>query len=162
MSCARPSVATYHAGATPTSNPQHRLASNIAVNTHHRTLGYVALFAVITVATQLNATPIEPTAKELIKELQRPAVKFVPARVGWSKQQKTATQFNPTFERYGPQATARAVHASLKTALTPDPLAMGALVFCAFALRWMRNRREQRQQTEAAAAAPNLRLPRAA
>jgi hypothetical protein len=41
----------------------------------------------------------------------------------------------------------RAVRASLKAALTPDPIAMGALLFCAFALRWMRQRKEE-QETE--------------
>ena len=55
---------------------------------------------------------------------------------------------NLTFEKYGPQARARAVRASLKTALAPDPLSMGALLFCAFSLRWMRMRREQPRRPE--------------
>lgn len=55
---------------------------------------------------------------------------------------------NLTFEKYGPQARARAVRASLKTALAPDPLSMGALLFCAFSLRWMRMRKELPRRAE--------------
>ena len=58
---------------------------------------------------------------------------------------------NMTFEKYGPQSTARAVRASLRSALTPDPLSMGALLFCAFALRWMRMRKEQTERAKGAA-----------
>jgi hypothetical protein len=44
----------------------------------------------------------------------------------------------------------RAVRASLKAALTPDPVAMGALLFCAFALRWMRVRKDEQQSEQPA------------
>jgi hypothetical protein len=146
-------------GAHHKSNPQHRLASNVVVTAHYRMLGIVVLLAT---AANVTATPIEPTAKELIQELQRPAVKFVPARVGWNTQERTTVPFNPTFEQYGPQATVRAVRASLKAALTPDPVAMGALFFCAFALRWMRMRSDRTQEAESSPAGSEVGLPRAA
>lgn len=60
---------------------------------------------------------------------------------------------NLTFEKYGPQNRARAVRASIRAALTPDPLSMGALLFCAFALRWMRMRKEETQRAKSPAPA---------
>ena len=50
-------------------------------------------------------------------------------------------------------------------ALVPDPTAMAALIFCAFALRWMRmhkNRDQQRQNETSEAKTPELLLPKAA
>jgi hypothetical protein len=144
------------------SNPQPRLASNQNVSFHRRTPFLIAFSAVLSIAPFVNATPIEPTAKQLIQELQRPPVVFVPARVGWNAPQKPAAHFSLTLEQYGPQATARAVRASLKAALTPDPVSMGALLFCALALRWMRMRKEKLQPANAATAAQETALPRAA
>jgi len=126
----------------------------------------VALASIIAVAPWLSATPIQPTAKQLLRDLKRPPVMFVPARVGWDSPHKLSPNFNVTMEQYGPQATARAVRASLLVALVPDPTAMASLIFCAFALRWMRMRKaknEDRQQNEASPAkAPELLLPKAA
>src|SRR3954469_12699776 len=144
------------------SNPQPRLASNPNVSFRGRTPFLIAFSAVLSIAPSVNATPIEPTAKQLIQELQRPPVVFVPARVGWNAPQKPAARFSLTLEQYGPQATARAVRASLKAALTPDPVSMGALLFCALALRWMRMRKEKLQPENAATAAQETALPRAA
>jgi len=127
-----------------------------------RTPFLIAFSAVLTIAPFANATPIEPTAKQLIQELQRPPAVFVPARVGWNAPQKPAPHFSLTLEQYGPQATARAVRASLKAALTPDPLSMGALLFCALALRWMRMRKEKLRPASVAIQADEPALPRAA
>jgi hypothetical protein len=143
------------------SNPQPRSASNPNVSFRGRTSFLIAFSALMSIAPFANATPIEPTAKQLIQELQRPPVVFVPARVGWNAPQKPAPHFSLTLEQYGPQATARAVRASLKAALTPDPLSMGALLFCALALRWMRVRKEKLQPASVAIAADDS-LPRAA
>jgi hypothetical protein len=143
------------------SNPQPRSASNPNVSFRGRTSFLIAFSALLSIAPFANATPIEPTAKQLIQELQRPPVVFVPARVGWNAPQKPAPHFSLTLEQYGPQATARAVRASLKAALTPDPLSMGALLFCALALRWMRVRKEKLQPASVAIAADDS-LPRAA
>lgn len=108
----------------------------------------IALFAALWVgaAAIANATPIEPTVKQLLKQVERPATTFIPARVGWNTPEKKPVYFNLALEQYGPQATARVARASLKAALTPDPIAMAALLFCAFALRWMRLRKEQVQE----------------
>ena len=143
------------------SNPQPRPASNLNVSARRRTLLLVVLLAAFAVVPLLNATPIEPAARQLIQGLQPPAM-FVLARAGWDGRQKPAAHFNLTLEQFGPQATARAVRASLKAALTPDPLSMAALLFCAFALRWMRIRKERLQLTEQAAATAEIAEPRAA
>lgn len=123
---------------------------------------FFALLSLALVAPWLRATPIEPTAKELLREVQRPAVKFEPARVGWDTPRNPAPVFNLTFEQYGPQSTGRAVRASLKAALTPDPLSMAALLFCAFALRWMKIRTERTPAESPRVAVPEMALPRAA
>ena len=112
--------------------------------------------------TTLNASPIQPTAKQLVKELQRPQVPFVPARVGWNPAQRPTPDFNLTFEQYGPQATARAVRASLLAALTPDPVALAALLFCAFSLRWIRVRKHEQAQTKETPLVEEVILPKAA
>jgi hypothetical protein len=111
------------------------------------------------------ATPIRPTAKQILDEMQRPQIPFVPARVGWEMGQKPAAQFNLTLEQYGPQATARAVRASLLAVLLPDPLVAASLLFCIFALRWVRTHRQKPLATLAKVPAEKsraLELPRAA
>ena len=95
-------------------------------------------------AIAVSATPIEPTFNQL-KQVERPATTYTLARVEKDTPEKQPAYFNLALEKYGPQATDRAVRASLKAALTPDPVAMAALLFCAFALRWMRLRKEQIQ-----------------
>lgn len=111
----------------------------------------------------LAASPIQPTARQLVKELERPQVRFIPARVGWSPAERPTADFNLTYEQYGPQATARAVRASLLAALTPDPLALAALLFCAFCLRWVRLRKsEPTPQTRQPQAVTEEILPKAA
>lgn len=124
----------------------------------------LACLAILAVSTPLNALPIEPTAKQILQEIERPKPMFIPARIGWDSPPTRAANLNLTFEQYGPQATARRVHASLWAALTPDPVAMAALLFCAFALRWMRMRKEEEPENVAIpeSAAPEAILPKAA
>jgi hypothetical protein len=144
------------------TNPQPRSASNLDVSFRGRTPFLIAFSAGLSITPVVNATPIQPTAKQLIQELQHSPVAFVPARVGWNAPQKPAAHFSPTLEQYGPQATARAVRASLKAALTPDPLSMGALLFCALALRWMRMRNEKLRPARVGIQADESALPRSA
>jgi hypothetical protein len=82
---------------------------------------FLAPATVLLTVVSINATPIGSAPS--------------PAKIA---SPQVAIKTNLTFEKYGPQSTARAVRASLKAALAPDPLSMGALLFCAFALRWMR------------------------
>jgi len=124
-------------------------------------LGILAV--VLLTGSRLVAVPIEPTARELLKEMERRPMMFVPARVGWHPARKPTANLSLTLEQFGPQATARAVRASLRAALVPDPVAMGSLLFCAFALRWIRLRKAQPKQADMPAIAPqDMALPRAA
>ena len=123
------------------------------------TLSALALL-VLSLAPALCATPIRPTPRELLKEAQRPQTPFVAARVGWETSEPPTTNFNLALEEYGPQATVRAVRASLKSALVPDPSAMAGLLVAAFGLRWLRVRRERR--LEGSIAPVDVPLPRAA
>lgn len=116
----------------------------------------------VTVSPRLNALPIEPTTQQLIQEVERPHLTFVPARVGWKPSPAIVRDFNVTFEQYGPQATQRAVRASILAALTPDPVAMASLLFCAFALRWMRMRKETDVEESSQQAGTKSLLPKAA
>jgi hypothetical protein len=97
---------------------------------------FLAPATVLLTVVSINATPIGSAPS--------------PAKIA---SPQVAIKTNLTFEKYGPQSTARAVRASLKAALAPDPLSMGALLFCAFALRWMRMRKEQMARAKGAAQA---------
>jgi hypothetical protein len=116
----------------------------------------------MTLASGLGATPIKPTPQELLKEAQRPPMRYIPARVGWGGAKPTPIHVNLVLDQYGPQATVRAVRSSLKAALTPDPLTMGSLLFCAFALRWVRLRRQQTPAESFPAREREVPLPKAA
>ncbi|MBV9072772.1 MAG: hypothetical protein JOZ10_03990 [Acidobacteria bacterium] len=121
------------------------------------------LMTLAVLAPSLCALPIQPTPKQLLEELRRPKRDFIPARVGWDEGRQPVHDFNVTFELYGPQATARAVRASVLAALTPDPVAMAALLFCAFALRWMRMRHQDAgEKIEQELTAQPVVLPKAA
>jgi hypothetical protein len=145
------------------SNPQPRPASNLEVIARRHMPVLLAIVAMLACLPLASATPIEPTAKQVLKEMQRPQIPFVPARVGWESSQP-AVHFNLTLEQYGPQATARAVRASLLAVLMPDPMVAASLLFCIFALRWIRMRRQTAvaPQPAEAAEAPQFELPRAA
>lgn len=146
------------------SNLKQSFASNFVVTVRSKSLLLGILSIVLLTGSRLSAVPIEPTAKELLKEMERRPVMFVPARVGWHAARKPTANLSLALEQYGPQATARAVRASLKAALVPDPLAMGSLLFCAFALRWIRLRKQSGpKQVHVPAIAPqDMALPRAA
>lgn len=128
----------------PWSNLNQSIASNIVVSGFTKARLFAIVAALIAISSALNASPIAPAVNQPANTAERPKTMFIPAYAGWSSAAAPASNFNLTFERYGPQATARAVRASLWAALTPDPLAMAALLFCAFALRWMRMSRRER------------------
>jgi len=97
---------------------------------------FLASATVLLAVLSVNATPNKSAPSPVITASQQ-----VPEKP------------NMTFEKYGPQSTARAVRASLRSALTPDPVSMAALLFCAFSLRWMRMRKEHTDRAKGAAQA---------
>ena len=146
------------------SNLKQSFASNFIVTSRRKSALIGLLSVLLMTGSKAIAVPIEPTAKELLKEMERRPVMFVPARVGWHTARRPPANLSLTLEQYGPQATARAVRASLKAALVPDPLAMASLIFCAFALRWIRLRKESEpnQAQVPAIGVRDLAMPRAA
>lgn len=106
----------------------------------------LALPTVLLTALSISATPIGSPV----------------ARANGDTAKYLAEKPNLTFEKYGPQGRARAIRASLKAALAPDPLSIGALLFCAFALRWMRMRNEQARTSKRAMETAHTPLPGAA
>ena len=145
------------------SNLNRSIASNISVNSSRKRLILVTLFTgAVAVGWWLSATLIELRAQQAAQDTRRLAAVSVAGFIGRDSLRGTPN-FNFTFEKYGPQATARAVRASLLATLTPDPVAMGALLFCAFALRWMRMRGTDKPQiVSREAAGPKLVSPNAA
>lgn len=117
------------------SNPEHRLASNLTVSsrTEKLRLGFISI---------LLASSSFATTDLVARGGKQPAIKAVAVQ-----------EVSPkgTAAIVSSDQRARAVRASLKAALTPDPVAMGALLFCAFALRWMRSRKDQQHTAEAIA-----------
>lgn len=139
------------------------IASNISVNSTGKRLILVTFFTgAMAAGSWLGAHLIDPKPQQLLDEVSRPARVSVAGFVS-NDSRRGAPNFNFTFEKYGPQATARAVRASLLATLTPDPVAMGALLFCAFALRWIRMRGTDKPKiVSKEAAAPKLVSPNAA
>ena len=139
------------------SNLQHTLASNIAVSFQRKALIVAAAIVVLAAIPQSSASSVQPDSR-----IPGPTAQFVPAQLSGQAPRQIVANPDRTFERYGPQATERAVRSSLKIALVPDPLAMGSLIFCAFALRWMRRRRQENPAKGYGNASPDSVLSRAA
>jgi hypothetical protein len=139
------------------SNLQHTLASKVVVSSHRKGPVLAAFFALLSVAPRVSATPNGSWINT-----PAPTVRYVPAQLSGRAPRTIAAGPGRTFDRLGPQATERAVRSSLKAALVPDPVAMGALIFCAFTLRWMRLRNQQRVAAVRSVADAMPALPRAA
>ena len=114
----------------------------------------------VVVAASVWATPLDSSAQKGLRVTQ-PLATGVAAQLDGNAPRKAAEPASFTSEQ-----RARAVRASLRAALTPDPLSMGALLFCAFALRWMKSRKddedEEQQRTTQAVAPHDGALPGAA
>ena len=119
------------------------MASNAVVSSHSKEFVLAAILVVFAATSWGSATPVDSETN-----IPSPAARFVPAQLSGHAPRTILANPDRTFEKYGPQATERAVRSSLKVALVPDPLAMGALIFCAFALRAMRMRKEQSPQKD--------------
>ncbi|PYP85025.1 MAG: hypothetical protein DMG65_21500 [Candidatus Angelobacter sp. Gp1-AA117] len=84
----------------------------------------------------LVATPIKPTPKQVLKDVQRPETKFIPARAGWNgPENQTATSVNPLMERFSPEAQRAANRAALLAISTPDVRIWALLAMIIFSLR---------------------------
>lgn len=139
------------------SNLQHRRASKVNVSSHTKGRAVATVLLTVCAMAPVIATPIDTGMN-----IPQPTVRYVPAQLTGRAPRIIAANPRQTFDRLGPQATERAVRSSLKVALVPDPLAMGALIFCAFALRWMKAQKGQRTAAANSVTATTPVLPRTA
>jgi hypothetical protein len=91
------------------------------------------------------ATPIRPTAKQILKDAKPAGEGFIPARAGWNgPENQKADTTNPLMERFRPAAQARANRESLLAIALPDPRLWALLAFFIIALRVLHLRAERR------------------
>lgn len=68
-----------------------------------------------------HATPIHPTAQQILKDAQKPDPEYIPARAGWNgPETQTAASVNPLLERFRPAAQMAANRDALLALATPD------------------------------------------
>jgi hypothetical protein len=114
---------------------------------HARTILLITLYLCVVAALPARATPIKPTAKQLLRQAQQPVMPYVPAQVGW---QDAATdrrdtgegatvvgRFN-TSEILRDAEAARARRAILLSIGRPDPRVLLAFTAIILLLRKMR------------------------
>jgi hypothetical protein len=67
------------------------------------------------------ATPIHPTAQQILKDAQKPDPEYIPARAGWNgPETQTTASVNPLLERFRPAAQMAANRDALLALATPD------------------------------------------
>jgi hypothetical protein len=67
------------------------------------------------------ATPIRPTAKQILQDAKEPAADFIPARAGWNgPETQSASMVNPVLERFRPEAQREATRQALLAMAMPD------------------------------------------
>ena len=109
-------------------------------------LGVVCV--VIVAAWNAAATPIQPSAQQLLNEAQQPTIPYVPAQAGWNGPMVEA-QPNPasvavfnTSQILHDAELARARRQILLQVATPDPRVLLAFGVIIFLLRKMRSLRQ--------------------
>jgi hypothetical protein len=115
-------------------------------------------------AAPLNASPIKPDIRKLLQQQHGDAVTVGPARAGWDGPESARAAHAPSLEleMLGPEATQRAVRASLSAVAVPD-WRVAVLVLAVILV--LRNLHHRNTPAEVAAEAPaesNEELPRAA
>jgi hypothetical protein len=103
-----------------------------------------------------SATPIRPDIQKVVSESQNPAAEFPPARAGWNGPEAASNTQNPnpTLEKIGPQASARAVRQSLFAVAIPDLRFLALIALVILLLRRIR-KHTSRQPAAASAASSN-------
>jgi hypothetical protein len=99
-------------------------------------------------AVHAFAVPVKPNLEKILQQQQQRPRQYEPARAGWDGPEMVRPQDaspNPVYEAYGPASTARAIRASLRTAMLPDPAALTAILMLILLWRIVRQQRTQRQ-----------------
>jgi hypothetical protein len=96
-------------------------------------------------AAPLSASPIRPTAKQILRDARPAGQNFIPARAGWNgPESQTAKSVNPLMQRFQPGAQADANRESLLALVLPDPRLWSMLLGVIVALRLLHQRAERR------------------
>jgi hypothetical protein len=111
-------------------------------------ISVAVLCVVIGSARNLAATPIQPSAQQLLNQAQQPVMPYVPAQAGWNGPM-VEPQSNPTSiavfnttEILRQAELARAKRKILLQVATPDPRVLLAFAAIIFLLRKMRSLRQ--------------------
>jgi hypothetical protein len=92
-----------------------------------------------------HATPIHPTAKQILKDARPAGQGLIPARAGWNgPENRKASSGNPLMERFRPAAQARANRESFLAMVTPDVRLWGFLAWLIFSIRMLHLRAQRR------------------
>jgi hypothetical protein len=112
-----------------------------------RTILLIMLCLCVVAALPARATPIKPTAEQLLRQAQQPVVPYVPAQAGWqdattdrhdtSEGATGADRFN-TSEILRDAEAARTRRAILLSIVRPDPRVLLAFTVIILLLRKMR------------------------
>lgn len=85
-----------------------------------------------------RATPIKLDLKKLPAQPEPKKSEYIPARAGWNGPEQHSAESNLYTQRYGPEATSRALKASLLAAAVPDWRTVLGLIAVIFLLRRLR------------------------
>jgi hypothetical protein len=103
------------------------------------------ILIILIVAAPLSATPIRPTAKQILQDARPAGENFIPARAGWNgPENQTANSANPLMQRFRPAAQTQASRESLLALLMPDFRLWTMLAGVILALRLLHQRSQRR------------------
>ncbi len=119
----------------------------------------IALLAALIFGLSLaaSALPVKPDVEKILQRQEQHPRHYQPARAGWDGPEMAPPEQasrNPVYEAYGPASTVRAVHAALKAAAKPDPVAVLAIGFLILLLRIARQQRVARERAVVTPIAP--------
>lgn len=103
------------------------------------TVGILLVLAIM----RAEATPIRPDIKKVLSQPDQPKTAFAPARAGWNGPDPQVRAANATYDRLGPQSTARNVRSSLLAAALPDYRILAGLALVILLLRRIRTTRRK-------------------
>jgi hypothetical protein len=125
-------------------------------------LALAVLGLMLAAATTADATPITPSVDQLIKQAQKPPVRFAPAHAGWNgplmAPAKPAADGVPEdFNQLLDQAALqRASRAEVRRVAVPDPRIVVGLAMLIFLLRKWRQMHKVQPAEPIAPEAPSL------
>ena len=106
------------------------------------------LLVLLLTAWPVRATPIKPTAEQLLQQQQQPVMPYIPAQAGWSRSATQSQADAADFEGFNTEEIlrnaelARQHRAILMQVAIPDPRVLAAFALIILLLRKLRALRE--------------------